>query len=83
MKVAIDKLGRIVLPKKVRNHLGLRAGDELELEEQGDAIILRFEPESSGLQIKNGVLVFTGEPTGDLQLAEKTERLNRIRKLGF
>jgi AbrB family looped-hinge helix DNA binding protein len=40
-KLTIDKLGRIVLPKPVREKLQLSAGDELELESLDDRITLR------------------------------------------
>src|SRR5216683_2481922 len=40
-KLTIDKLGRIVLPKPVREQLQLSAGDELELESLDDRITLR------------------------------------------
>ena len=40
-KLTIDKLGRIVLPKLVREKLQLSAGDELELESLDDLITLR------------------------------------------
>jgi AbrB family looped-hinge helix DNA binding protein len=39
-KLTIDKLGRVVLPKPVRDKLQLAAGDRLELENVDDRIIL-------------------------------------------
>ncbi len=44
----IDKFGRIVLPKKMRDQLGLRSGSQVQVEEEEDKIILRAirkEPE--------------------------------------
>ncbi len=37
----IDKFGRIVLPKKMREHLGIEAGCAIQVEEEEDKIILR------------------------------------------
>ena len=39
--IKIDKAGRIVLPKPVRDELQLRPGDSLELESSEGRIILR------------------------------------------
>ncbi len=40
-KLTMDKVGRIVLPKPVREKLQLAPGDELELESLDDRITLR------------------------------------------
>jgi AbrB family looped-hinge helix DNA binding protein len=37
----LDKAGRVVLPKPVRDEMQLRAGDSLELESSEDRIVLR------------------------------------------
>lgn len=42
MRTTIDKAGRIVVPKKLRDRLGLVAGTEVEIDEDGSA--LRVEP---------------------------------------
>ena len=41
MKVTIDAAGRVVIPKQVRERLGLAAGSILEIEELGDHVELR------------------------------------------
>lgn len=41
MKVTIDSAGRVVIPKQVRERLGLTAGSALELDELGDHVELR------------------------------------------
>ncbi len=41
----IDELGRIVLPKNVRQPMGIDTGDSVEIFTDGDRIVLRkFEP---------------------------------------
>jgi AbrB family looped-hinge helix DNA binding protein len=40
MQVTIDQAGRIVIPKAVRDHFGLRKDSTLELEERADGIVL-------------------------------------------
>jgi AbrB family looped-hinge helix DNA binding protein len=46
MMVSIDRAGRVVIPKDVRDRLALDAGTELELEVEGDTI--RIERRRSG-----------------------------------
>src|SRR5208337_4355815 len=41
MVVTIDSAGRIVVPKPVRERLGLRKDSKLELEETADGIVLK------------------------------------------
>ena len=36
-----DELGRVVIPKKIANRLGIEPGDELEVYVDGDKIVLR------------------------------------------
>jgi AbrB family looped-hinge helix DNA binding protein len=42
-KLTLDKRGRIVLPKPVRDKLRFAAGDQLELESVDDRIIVGIE----------------------------------------
>lgn len=40
-KVFLEKQGRVLIPKNVRDSLGLRSGEEMLLETQKDKIILK------------------------------------------
>jgi AbrB family looped-hinge helix DNA binding protein len=68
MRTTIDKAGRLVIPRALRDRIGLVGGSEVELELDGSA--LRIEPVSgSDLKDVAGLLVIpaTGTPlTGDL-----------------
>ncbi|HLJ30775.1 MAG TPA: AbrB/MazE/SpoVT family DNA-binding domain-containing protein [Candidatus Angelobacter sp.] len=65
MNVKIDKAGRIVLPKQVRNRLQLRAGTNLELEERPEGLVLRPVGQRPSIIQKDGVWVHLGKlPTG-------------------
>ena len=62
-KLTIDKAGRIVLPKPVRDQLQLLPGDALQLDSNGEKITLRPVRENAPLRKKRGVWVYsTGEP---------------------
>ena len=59
----IDKAGRVVIPKLLREKLHLGPGDSLELETVGEEITLRPVRGAGPLAKEQGVWVFrTGEP---------------------
>ena len=82
MQLAIDKFGRMVLPKIIRQDLGLRAGDVLDAREEGDTVVLRPVREKDAVRLKNGVLVFTGKADGDLVKAVEDHRKQRLDHAG-
>lgn len=41
MKVTVSSKGQVVIPKEIRDRHGLDAGTQLEVEDRGDAIVLR------------------------------------------
>jgi AbrB family looped-hinge helix DNA binding protein len=63
MKTTMDKAGRLVIPRPLRDRIGLADGGQVEVELDGAAI--RIEPVSaSGLREDGGLLVIpaTGAP---------------------
>lgn len=82
MEVTIDRFGRLVIPKALRDHLGLGPGSTLELEEKDEALLLRPQRPAPDLVEEDGVLVFTGEPGGDLDGALERHREARLTRLG-
>jgi AbrB family looped-hinge helix DNA binding protein len=79
-KLTIDKLGRIVLPKTVREKLQLSPGDQLEMESLGDRITLRPLRGIAQLRKKRGVWVFnSGEPLSAATVRETLEQVRRER----
>jgi AbrB family looped-hinge helix DNA binding protein len=82
--LTIDKAGRVVLPKPVRDEMQLRAGDSLEMESSEDGIVLRPKRGGTGLHKKQGIWVFsTGEPIS-AEMTERTLRdVHRERELSF
>lgn len=54
----IDNLGRIVIPKELRNTRGIKDGDSIEIFVDGDCIVLRkYEPETwTSTELKNALI---------------------------
>jgi AbrB family looped-hinge helix DNA binding protein len=60
MIVTIDKVGRITVPKKFRQRLGLRPNTELEIVEHPNGRFLRMPQSRPSLVRINGLLVHHG-----------------------
>jgi len=77
-KLTLDKAGRVVLPKPLRDELQLVAGDTLELESRGEQITLRPVRGGTPLQKGHGIWVYrTGRP---LTAATTDQTLRQIRE---
>ena len=77
IRLTIDKAGRVVIPKPLREELHLEAGDTLEMESAGEQITLRPVRGSGPLTKEHGVWVFhTGQP---LSASATDEMLEQIR----
>ncbi len=62
-RLIIDKAGRVVIPKPLREELHLEAGDTLEMESAGEQITLRPVRGTGPLTKEHGVWVFhSGQP---------------------
>jgi AbrB family looped-hinge helix DNA binding protein len=77
-RVTLDKAGRLVVPKALRDEMGLAPGDQLDVRVEGEQMILTPRRTVPPLQKERGVWVFrTGEPlTSELA----GEVLRRIRE---
>jgi AbrB family looped-hinge helix DNA binding protein len=77
-RLVIDKAGRIVIPKPLREELHLEPGDSLEMESTGEQITLRPVRGTGPLTKEHGVWVFH---SGERLLALATDDiLQQIRK---
>lgn len=83
MKVSIDKAGRIVIPKAIRDRLGLTPGTELECEDRADALLLRLPEDRAALREEDGLLVHDGQlpPGYDWNRLIDDDRERRIRAI--
>jgi len=83
-KLTIDKAGRIVLPKPVRDELQLTPGDALELESSGEEITLRPRRGTAPLRTKRGIWVYSaGESISDTVVRKTLKQVRREREEKF
>lgn len=82
--VKLDKAGRVVIPKPLREELRLAPGDSLSLESEGDRVTLRPVRTASALRKEHGVWVFRGGrkiPASETDRALEKLRRERDREL--
>jgi AbrB family looped-hinge helix DNA binding protein len=73
-RLVIDKAGRVVIPKPLREELHLEPGDTLEMESEGERIMLRPVRGTGPLSKEHGIWVFhSGQPL----LASATDAMLR------
>ncbi|MFQ5686514.1 MAG: AbrB/MazE/SpoVT family DNA-binding domain-containing protein [Candidatus Scalindua sp.] len=78
MKTTLDRFGRVVIPKEVRDDLGLKPGSVLQIEESKREILLKPVCEGPRIVVKDGVLVFLGTKAGDIDEAIRAHREKRM-----
>ncbi len=65
MQAVIDSVGRVVIPKALRDALGLRAGSTLDISFYGAGLHLVPSGRTAQLVEENGVLVVAGSASLD------------------
>lgn len=75
--VKVSSKGQIVLPKKLRDDLGIKEGDRLEVSRQGDQLVIKISTaaETSDWRSWRGVLAGSGSL--EAHLAEHREEIRR------
>jgi AbrB family looped-hinge helix DNA binding protein len=81
-KVSLDKAGRLVLPKSLRDQLRLAPGDDLLVDSEGDRITLRPVRPETTLRKELGIWVYQGESAAqsipDLVDEQRQKRLREF-----
>jgi len=81
--IEIDKAGRVVVPKQIRDTLHLTPGTKLNIRIEGNQIVLQHEAKPRGLYRKRGMLVYdTGRPVPaesvDWLKNDREERMEKV-----
>lgn len=84
MNVKIDRAGRIVVPKPIRDRLGLKPDMALEIQEQADGVFLRVPTPKSTMVHVDGLWVHQGTAPANADWAGVLEdvRDERLRAVG-
>jgi AbrB family looped-hinge helix DNA binding protein len=77
-KLTLDKAGRVVIPKPLRDELNLGPGDALQLEAEGEQIILRPLRGVIPLRKERGLWVYRTGQTLSASISDDT--LRKVRK---
>ncbi len=81
MRVAIDGVGRVVIPKPMRDVLGIHGPSELELTERDGALELTVPYIKAHLEDRDGhTVIVPDEPVPPLTTELVREVLERVRK---
>jgi AbrB family looped-hinge helix DNA binding protein len=76
--VTLDRAGRVLIPKNLRDELHLEPGDTLELESEGEKVTLRPVRATTPLRKERGVWVFRSGK--ELSAADTDKALRDIRE---
>jgi AbrB family looped-hinge helix DNA binding protein len=88
LRIPIDKAGRVVLPKHVRDELAIKPGDQLKISIHGNVVTLRPTNDESGFIKRGRALVFScegadlldNETVETIRAAERGSLLGRMAK---
>jgi len=81
MRVAIDAVGRIVIPKQMRDELGIDGPTELELTERNGALELTVPYIKAHLEERDGFTVIVpDEPVAPMTNEMVREAIERSRR---
>jgi AbrB family looped-hinge helix DNA binding protein len=81
--VEIDKAGRIVVPKKLRDALHLTPGTRLKVERNGDTLMLEADFPEPRLEMIDGLWVMTGGPPLTAEHVNAMINEQRERRMNF
>lgn len=82
--IVLGKAGRLVVPKAIRDSLGLHEGSRLKLEIQGGKLQATPEPDPVNIEIQDGFPVIQGGPPmkrGSIVQAIKADRDARDQRI--
>ena len=81
MVTTLDKFGRVIIPKKFREHLCISFNTSLNISEDGKRIVIEPVQEKEPLVDKDGILVFTGKldiKKNDFIQKDRNQRMKKL-----
>jgi len=81
MITTIDKFGRVIIPKRFREHLGISFETTLNISENDKGVIIEPVQDNNPVVDKDGILVFTGKLDDKKIDLIRKDRNQRIHKL--
>jgi len=81
IKAKVDKFGRIVIPKKIRQELGIRDNSAVFIETSSNGLLLKPEKSVPFVKDMEGIIVVCSEATGDFTGFLDEEREKRIKNI--
>ena len=83
VKLRVDKAGRVILPKAIRDRLGLHEGSALEMLETQNGVILKTVEDRPAMTMRDGLWVHVGKFPGEFDTVQaiRDDREDRIRRL--
>ncbi|MBU6241931.1 MAG: AbrB/MazE/SpoVT family DNA-binding domain-containing protein [Acidobacteria bacterium] len=81
MNVSIDRAGRIVVPKSIRDSLGLAEGADLEIFVEDGRLVIEVPNPPKRLEKRGDSLVIVAdEPIGEMTTAQVRDILESVRR---
>lgn len=81
MITTLDKYGRILIPKRMRELLGITPQTQLVITEEGNKLIIEPVPEENPYEEKDNMLVFVGELESAYERLIEQDREERDNKI--
>ncbi len=80
-QLTIDRLGRVEIPEKIRQQLGINNQTKLSLKVEKGQLILKPLKQELETYYEDGILVFKAEPIGNTETIVDDLRTKRINEL--
>jgi len=80
MLATLDKFGRVLISKKIREHLGISSDSPINIINEDTRVIIEPINETEPLVEKDGLIVFTGKIQENPEVLLNRDRSRRIKK---
>ncbi|MFZ1154476.1 MAG: AbrB/MazE/SpoVT family DNA-binding domain-containing protein [Solirubrobacteraceae bacterium] len=81
MRVAIDGVGRVVIPKSLREEMGVNGPTDLELTASDGRLELTVADVPAHVEMQNGLpIIVTDQPMAPMSVSEARTAVERIRR---